>query len=247
MKVSLFITCLCDLFYVKAGQATVELLEKLGCQVDFPESQTCCGQPAYNSGYHRELKQTAKNMIHTFSKSEYVVTPSGSCAYMFYEYEELFQDEPEWKSKAKKLKNKTYELTQFLTDVLNVESTGAVYNGRATYHTSCHMSRLLGVKEAPIKLLKNVKGLELYELPNKDTCCGFGGTFSVKMQSISEQMVDEKIQNIDQVEPDVLIGADGGCLMNIGGRIQRCGKPIKVIHIAEILNNRGESNAIEHK
>ncbi|RLQ94233.1 (Fe-S)-binding protein [Falsibacillus albus] len=238
MKVSLFITCLCDLFYVRAGKAAVELLERLGCEVDFPEAQTCCGQPAFNSGYQKAAKHIAKHMIQVFSESEYVVTPSGSCAYMLKEYESLFVNEPEWQERAQKLKAKTYELTQFLVEVLKLEDTGAVFAGRATYHTSCHMTRLLGVQDAPIKLLKNVKGLELINLPNSQDCCGFGGTFSVKMSSISEEMVDEKISNIDETEAEILIGADGGCLMNIGGRIERKGKPIKVMHIAEILNSR---------
>jgi L-lactate dehydrogenase complex protein LldE len=240
MKVSLFITCLGDLFYVNAGKATVELLERFGCEVDFPETQTCCGQPAYNSGYHARTKAAAKNMISSFEHAEYVVTPSGSCAYMFHEYEGLFRNEPEWKERAGKLKEKTYELTQFITEVLGIEDTGAEFNAKATYHTSCHMTRLLNVKEAPLTLLSNVKGLDLRELPNSHDCCGFGGTFSVKMPTISEQMVDEKVEHIEGTEADVLIGADGGCLMNIGGRIQREGKPIKVMHIAEILNHRGE-------
>ncbi|WP_085524305.1 (Fe-S)-binding protein [Tuberibacillus sp. Marseille-P3662] len=242
MKVSLFVTCLCDLFYVRAAQATVELLERLGCEVDFPENQTCCGQPAYNSGYHKQTRKTAKNMITTFADAEYVVTPSGSCAYMFYEYEHLLADEPGWEEKARELKHKTYELTQFLTNVLNVEDTGAVFNAKATYHSSCHMTRLLGVKEAPFKLLNNVEGLELVDLPNRQDCCGFGGTFAVKMTSISEQMVDEKVEHIEDTETNILIGADGGCLMNIEGRIDRQGKPIRVMHIAEVLNSRGEAS-----
>ncbi|UOQ92909.1 (Fe-S)-binding protein [Halobacillus shinanisalinarum] len=241
MKVSLFITCLGDLFYVNAGKASVELLERLGCEVDFPETQTCCGQPAYNSGYHGNTKAAAKNMIKTFAHSDYVVSPSGSCAYMFHEYEELFEGEPEWREKAKSLKKKTFELTQFLTEVLQVEDVGAEFNGKATYHTSCHMTRLLGVKEAPLKLLSRVKGLELEELPNRQDCCGFGGTFSVKMAAISEQMVDEKINHIEETDADLLIGADGGCLMQIDGRLKRKNKPVKVMHIAEILNSRGES------
>lgn len=241
MKVSLFITCLGDLFYVKAGEASVELLERLGCEVDFPETQTCCGQPAYNSGYHERTKAAAKNMIKTFANSEYVVSPSGSCAYMFHEYDKLFEDEPEWREKAALLKKKTFELTQFLTEVLEVEDLGAEFTGKATYHTSCHMTRLLGVKEAPLKLLSHVRGLELEELPNRHDCCGFGGTFSVKMGAISEQMVDEKIEHIEETDADILIGADGGCLMQIGGRLGRKDKPVKVMHIAEILNSRGEA------
>jgi L-lactate dehydrogenase complex protein LldE len=238
MKVSLFVTCLIDLFYTNAGKATVELLERLGCEVDFPEAQTCCGQPAYNSGYVKEAKEAMKHMIRTFEHADYVVTPSGSCAAMFKEYPHIFRGDREWEPKAKALAAKTYELTQFLVDVLKVEDVGAKLEGRAAYHTSCHMTRLLGVKEAPFRLLKNVKGLELVPLPNAHQCCGFGGTFSVKMGPISEQMVDEKIKHIEETQADYLIGADCGCLMNIGGRIERQGKPIKVMHIAEVLNSR---------
>ncbi|WP_026571232.1 MULTISPECIES: (Fe-S)-binding protein [Sediminibacillus] len=241
MKVSIFITCLGDVFYVNAGKATVELLERYGCEVDFPETQTCCGQPAYNSGYHEKTKAAAKNMITAFAHSKYVVCPSGSCAYMFHEYEELLQDEPDWKEKATALKRKTYELTQFLTEILQIENTGAEFHAKATYHTSCHMTRLLGVKEAPLKLLSNVSGLKMVDLPNRHDCCGFGGTFSVKMPEISQQMVDEKALHIEETDADVLIGADGGCLMNIGGRLNRQNKPIKVMHIAEILNSRGDN------
>ncbi|SDK01484.1 (Fe-S)-binding protein [Sediminibacillus albus] len=240
MRVSLFITCLGDVFYVNAGKATVELLERFGCEVDFPETQTCCGQPAYNSGYHEKTKAAAKNMINTFAHADYVVSPSGSCAYMFHEYASLFDNDSEWEEKAKALKEKTYELTQFLTEVLKIEDTGSEYHAKATYHSSCHMTRLLGVREAPLKLLSNVKGLEMTELPNSHDCCGFGGTFSVKMPTISEQMVDEKVEHVEKTNAEVLIGADGGCLMNIGGRINRKKKPIKVMHIAEILNSRGE-------
>ncbi len=237
MRVSLFITCLGDIFYSKVGKDTVEVLERLGCEVDFPESQTCCGQPAFNSGYQENAKQVAKIMILAFEHSEYVVAPSGSCISMFHEYPSLFKDDPEWKGKASDLVDKSYEFTQFLVEVLKVENVGAFFNGRATYHRSCHMTRLLGVKDAPIALLENVKGLEIRELPNCQNCCGFGGTFSVKMGPISEQMVDEKVKNIEETEADVLIGADSGCLMNIGGRINRQGKPIQVLHIAEVLNS----------
>lgn len=240
MKVSLFVTCLGDMFYVNASKATVELLERLGCEVDFPATQTCCGQPAYNSGYEKETKKVAKHMIEIFDHSEYVVCPSGSCAFMFHAYEDLFIDDPIWKEKASALKRKTFELTQFLTDVMNIEDTGATFHGKATYHTSCHMTRLLGVTESPFKLLKNVKGLELVDLPNSHDCCGFGGTFSINMPSISEQMVDEKVAHIEETNADILVGADNACLMNIGGRIERNNVPVKVMHIAEILNSRGE-------
>ncbi|MBS4179358.1 (Fe-S)-binding protein [Lederbergia citrea] len=238
MKVSLFATCLVDMFHSNVGKAAVEVLEHLGCEVDFPESQVCCGQPAYNSGYVKESKVAMKRMIETFKDAEYVVGLSGSCAYMFHEYQHVFKGDPVWESKAKALAEKTYEFTQFIVDILKVEDVGARLAGKVTFHTSCHMTRLLGVTEAPMKLLNHVKGLEFTELPGKDKCCGFGGTFSVKMAQISEQMVDEKVQHVEETEAEYLIGADCGCLMNIGGRIDRVGKQIKVMHIAEVLNSR---------
>lgn len=238
MKVTLFATCLVDMFQGNVGKATVELLEKLGCEIDFPTSQICCGQPTYNSGYVEKSKGAMKHMITAFEHAEYVVTPSGSCAYMLKEYPHIFKGDPVWETKAQALATKTYELTEFIVNVLKVDNVGARLKGKATYHTSCHMTRLLGVKEAPLLLLKNVEGLEYVELPGKDRCCGFGGTFSVKMGNISGQMVDEKVCNVEETEADILIGADAGCLINIGGRIGRTGKPIKVMHIAEVLNSR---------
>jgi len=238
MKVSLFATCLVNMFQGNVGKATVELLERLGCEIDFPTSQVCCGQPAYNSGYVEESKGSMKNMIKAFEHAEYVVTPSGSCAYMFKEYPHIFKGDPEWEQRAQRLADKTYELTDFIVNVLKIENVGARLKGKATYHTSCHMTRLLGVKDAPIRLLQNVEGLEYVELPGNERCCGFGGTFSVKMGNISGEMVDEKVRNIEETGADILVGADAGCLINIGGRISRTGKPICVMHIAEVLNSR---------
>ncbi|MFF5996420.1 (Fe-S)-binding protein [Lysinibacillus sp. KU-BSD001] len=238
MKVTLFATCLVDMFQGNVGKATVELLERLGCDIDFPENQICCGQPSYNSGYVEETKNAMKKMMTAFEHAEYIVSPSGSCAYMLKEYPEIFKEDPIWAPKAQALANKTYELTDFIVNILKVEHVGARLNGTATYHYSCHMTRLLGVKDAPLTLLKNVEGLTFVELPGKDRCCGFGGTFSVKMGNISGQMVDEKVQDVESTGANYLIGADAGCLMNIGGRIGREGKPIKVMHIAEVLNNR---------
>ncbi|HWO76600.1 MAG TPA: (Fe-S)-binding protein [Bacillus sp. (in: firmicutes)] len=238
MKVSLFITCLGEVFFPNIGKDVVEVLERLGCEVDFPKEQICCGQPAYNSGYRKEAIKAAKHMIKAFERSEYVVTPSGSCASMLHEYKGLFENDLEWYERAQALAEKTYEFTQFIVDVLKVEDVGAVYPAKATYHSSCHMSRLLGVQDAPIKLLKHVKELELVPLANSYDCCGFGGTFSVKMSPISEQMVEEKIRHIEATEASVLIGADNGCLMNIRGRLNRLGKPIEIKHIAEILNHQ---------
>ena len=236
MKISLFATCLVDMFQSNVGKSTVELLERLGCTIDFPTGQTCCGQPAYNSGYVKASRNTIKNTIHVFEHAEYVVCPSGSCAYMLKEYPHLLKDEPDWQKRAQDLAAKTYELTQFIVDVLKIEDVGAKLEGTATYHPSCHMTRLLQVQNAPLTLLQNVKGLALIDMPLKENCCGFGGTFSVKMGKISEQMVDEKITNIKSTGVHYLIGADTGCLMNIGGRIRRQQIPVETKHIAEILN-----------
>ncbi|WP_409290276.1 (Fe-S)-binding protein [Peribacillus sp. SCS-37] len=238
MKVTLFATCLVDMFQSNVGKATVELLERLGCEVIFPESQVCCGQPAYNSGFVKESKGAMKKMIMTFQSADYVVSPSGSCVAMFKEYPHIFKEDQEWGVMAQQLADKTYELTQFIVDVLKVDDVGARLPGKATYHTSCHMTRLLGIRSAPLILLNNVKGLVYTELPGKEQCCGFGGTFSVKMAQISEQMVDEKVFHVEETGAEYLIGADAGCMMNIGGRIDRTGKLIRVMHIAEVLNSR---------
>lgn len=236
MKISLFANCLVDMFQSNVGKSTVELLERLGCIIDFPTGQTCCGQPAYNSGYVKASRNTIKNTIRVFEHAEYVVCPSGSCAYMLKEYQHLLKDEPAWQERAKSLAAKTYELTQFIVDVLKIEDVGAKLEGTATYHPSCHMTRLLQVQSPPLILLQNVKGLKLIDMPLKENCCGFGGTFSVKMGKISEQMVDEKIASIESTGVHYLIGADSGCLMNIGGRMKRQQSLIETKHIAEILN-----------
>lgn len=238
MNVSLFVTCLGETFFQEAAKDMVEVLERLGCNIDLPRGQVCCGQPAYNSGYRKEAKKAAKQMIETFENSEYIVAPSGSCAGMFKEYPKLFQDEPAWEVRAQQVADRTYEFTQFIVKVLGVTDVGASYPAKATYHTSCHMTRLLGEREAPFTLLEHVKGLELEPLSNHYDCCGFGGTFSVKMAPISERMVDEKIKHVEDTGAEVLISADPGCIMNIHGRINRHGKPIQVKHIAQILNSR---------
>lgn len=236
MKVSLFVTCLGEMFYQDVAKDVVEVLERLGCEVDLPRGQACCGQPAYNSGYRKDAIKAAKQMVTAFADAEYIVTPSGSCAAMFKLYPDLLKEEPEWQEKSQTIADKTYEFTQFIVDVLGVEDVGAVYPAKVTYHTSCHMLRLLNEKEAPYTLLKNVKELELLPLANSYDCCGFGGTFAVKMSSISEQMVEEKVRHVEASRAEVLIGADSACLMNIKGRMERKGSPVEVKHIAQILN-----------
>ncbi|WP_409345613.1 (Fe-S)-binding protein [Paenibacillus sp. MBLB4367] len=236
MRVSLFITCLADQLYPEVGESVVRLLHRYGCEVDFPEVQTCCGQPAFNSGYQDEAREVARNLVRAFEHSDYVVTPSGSCSGMVHHYYPyLFQDEPEWKEKADKLVAKTYEFSQFLVKVLGVRDLGAYFPEKVTYHPSCHAMRLVGIKEEPQALLENVQGMAFIDLPRKEDCCGFGGTFAVKMADMSQAMVCEKAANVCATNANVLVGTDMGCLMNIGGRLNKEGKPIRVMHISQLL------------
>jgi L-lactate dehydrogenase complex protein LldE len=245
LRVSLFITCLADQLYPEVGQSVVRLLHRFGCEVDFPEVQTCCGQPAFNSGYQQEAREVARGMIRAFEHSDYVVSPSGSCTGMVHHYyPQLFADEPAWLEKAERLVNKTYEFSQFMVNVLGVTDLGAILNEKVTYHPSCHAMRLLGVKEEPMQLLSRVEGLDIIDLPKKEDCCGFGGTFAVKMADMSEAMVCEKANHVCSTGARVLVGTDMGCLMNIGGRLNKDNQPVRVLHLAQLLEegvNNGES------
>ncbi len=236
MRVSLFITCLTDQMFPEVGESIVRILHDYGCEVDFPEGQTCCGQMAFNSGYQDEAREVAKTLIRAFEHSEYVVSPSGSCNGMIYHYyPHLFKDDPVWEPKVQALIHKTYEFSQFLVQVLRVTDLGATFPHKVTYHPSCHATRLLGIQEEPLQLLAHVKGAEFVELPAKEDCCGFGGTFSVKMSDMSEAMVCEKAANICSTGAEVLVGSDMGCLMSIGGRLNKEGRPIRVMHLAQLL------------
>lgn len=235
MKVSLFITCLSDAVYPRVGEAMARLLARYGVQLEFPQVQTCCGQPAYNSGYWDEARTAARTIVSAFEDSNFVVSPSGSCTYMLHHYPELFKDEPEWLEKARELERKTYEFTQFLIKVLDVKDLGAVFPHKVTYHPSCHGSRLLGVKDEPLELLRSVKDLELVPLPFAEDCCGFGGTFAVKMPDISGAMVTEKGDHILESQAEVLVGLDMACLMNIAGHLRYRNEPVRVMHLAELL------------
>ncbi|MGF1787432.1 (Fe-S)-binding protein [Photobacterium swingsii] len=239
MKVNFFVTCLCDTVKAEVAKKTVMLLEQLGCDVIFPEQQGCCGQPSLNSGYIDSSKPAMKNLIRAFECNDLpIVTPAGSCAASVKRYPEYLADEPEWAERAQKVADRLFELTQFVVNTLGVENVGARLEGRAVYHPSCSLIRKLNVREEPLKLLANVEGLEMLPIENQETCCGFGGTFSVKMAEISGEMVKEKVHHISAVEPDYLIGADISCLINIGGRINREGKPVKVMHIVDVLMSR---------
>ncbi|ASJ53912.1 Fe-S oxidoreductase [Brevibacillus formosus] len=236
MKVSMFITCLSDAFYPKVGEAMARLLARYGIKLDFPERQVCCGQPAFNSGYWDTAREGAKTIIHTFADSDFVVAPSGSCIGMIHHhYPTLFKEDPKYLAMAHDLIGKSYEFSQFLVHVLGVTDIGALFPHRVTYHPSCHGSRLLGVKDEPHILLSQVKGLEFVPLPFAEDCCGFGGTFAIKVSDISGAMVTEKAEHVLETKAEVLVGLDMGCLTNISGRLHHAGHPIRVMHLAELL------------
>ena len=236
----LFVTCIIDQFYPEVGVSVVKVLRRLGVTVGFPNDQTCCGQPVYNSGFTQEARTLAKRVLEQFKDSEYVVVPSGSCAATLRVYYlELFADVPGLLMEAQALAAKTYEFSEFLVEVLGVDDAaacGASHQGTAAFHPSCHLLRELGVKEAPKKLLRSVPGLEEKELVGAEVCCGFGGTFSVKFPHISEGMVADKIANVQASGAETLVSCDMSCLMNIGGALNRQGSDVKVRHLAQIMD-----------
>ncbi|MBY3620237.1 (Fe-S)-binding protein [Acinetobacter sp. CUI P1] len=235
MKVSMFITCISDAVYPKVGEAMARLLARYGVQLEFPEVQTCCGQPAYNSGYWNEARQAALTILQAFEDSDFVIAPSGSCTGMLHHYPKLFQDDPINLVKAQSLQRKSYEFSQFMVQVLGVTDLGAVFPHKVTYHPSCHGTRILGIRDEPMQLMQNVKAMELVPLPFAEDCCGFGGTFAVKMSDISGAMVTEKSDHVLESEAEVLTGLDMGCLMNIAGNLRYRQKPVRVMHLAELL------------
>ena len=244
-RVGLFVTCLVDLFRPNIGFAAIKLLEEAGCTVEVPRLQTCCGQPAYNSGDLSDSRVIAKSVIEAFSDFDYVVAPSGSCAGMLSQhYPVLLADEPAWHSRATEFASRCRELLSFLHDDLGVRKIEASFATRATYHDSCSGLRELGIKNQPRQLLAGVQGLELEEMAETEVCCGFGGTFCVKYPDISERMVTEKIGNLEAIGADTLLGGDLGCLLNIAGRLRRLQSPVRVYHVAEVLADRTDTPAI---
>jgi len=234
--VTLFIQCLVDGLYPEVGDAMVRIFRKLGLDLRCPTRQTCCGQPAFNAGYRGEARIAARRFIDIFKTAEVVVCPSGSCVAMVrHHYAQLFQDDALWRRRAEEVAAKTYELTEYLVDVLGVEDLGAHYEGRITYHDSCHLLRSLRIREQPRRLLKKVNGAEFIELNDSDRCCGFGGAFSVKYPDISSAMAADKVSNIIDSGADTVVGCDMGCLMNIQGMLSRKGSAVKTMHIAQIL------------
>jgi L-lactate dehydrogenase complex protein LldE len=235
-RVSLFVTCIVDQLYPKVGLAMADVLERVGCQVDFPEEQTCCGQPAFNTGYRREAADVARHFLRVFRDAEYIVIPSGSCAAMIqHHYAELFAREPEWLEQVHRIEPRVWEFTKFLTEVAHVEDVGARFEHSVTFHDSCHALRELGVKEGPRRLLAKVRGLTLKEMANSEECCGFGGTFSVKFPEISGGMARTKLDGIAASGAEYVVGVDASCLMQLQGALSRSGMPVRTMHIAEVL------------
>lgn len=241
MTIDLFITCLNDAMFPKTGIATVQILERLGHTVKFDERQTCCGQMHLNSGYQAEAASLAKRWIEIFRNSKVVVSPSGSCV---ANVRDMFANLGEWTNDsqlvadAHALKGKVYELSEFLLDVLKIEDVGAYFPHRATYHPTCHGTRMLGLGDRPLQLLRNVKGLELIDLPDSSQCCGFGGTFSIKNPETSSAMLEDKCAAIEGTGAEYCIAMDNSCLMHIGGGLKKQGKQAQVIHLAEVLASR---------
>jgi L-lactate dehydrogenase complex protein LldE len=234
-KVSLLVTCLGDALFPEVGVATVRLLRRLGVRVDFPEAQTCCGQPHFNSGYRDDARDLARRLIRVFAGSPQVVAPSGSCAAMVkLEYPGLFRGDPLWEGKARDLAGRTHELSDFLVNVLGVEDVGARFPGRATYHMACHL-RGLGLLTEPERLLRRVRGLEYVPLERADECCGFGGSFAVRYPGISGAMVQDKAALVEKAGVDAVVATDAGCLMNIAGCLRRRGSGVRALHLAQVL------------
>lgn len=235
MRVHIFIPCFIDQLYPQVGFSMVKVLEKATCEVVYNTNQTCCGQPAFNAGYWDEAKAVCNKFIKDFEQADYIVCPSASCTgFIKNYYGQLFENSPQ-QNQAAHLSQRIFEFTEFLVDVLKIENYGAVFNATATYHDSCAALRECQIKDAPRKLLNNVKSLTLNEMADTATCCGFGGTFAVKFDAISAAMADQKINNAVATNAQYIISTDMSCLMHIDGCIQNKGLGVKTIHIADVL------------
>lgn len=237
-RTALFVTCLVDQFFPRVGEASVTLLERAGCRVEFPGEQTCCGQPAFNMGYRQEARELAKRFLSIFEPYEEVVAPSGSCTSMVRVfYPELFEGEPQWQDRARRLGERVYELTEFLCRrrFQGVRDNRRPFAGPVTYHDSCHLLRELGLSDPPREQLRQLPGVELVEMKGADVCCGFGGAFAVKMSDLSEAMLKDKLDAAEATGARLLTATDSGCLMHLGGALARRGGGLRAVHIAEIL------------
>lgn len=244
--VSLFVTCIVDMVYPDTGMSVVKILEHLGIEVDFPMGQTCCGQPAFNSGYHSEAKTVGKQFLKAFADAEVIVVPSGSCTAMIrHEYPTLFNDEPEWLAKAERAASITWEFTEYLVDGLGITDLKLKLPEKQSFafHDGCHGLRLLGLQDAARTLLRATENADVSELNECDVCCGFGGLFAVKMPNVSNAMLQTKIKNIEASEAQTIVTGDASCLTQMNGGLSRKGSAKRVRHIAEVLANGLEDDA----
>lgn len=247
MNVSLFITCFNDTLFPEAGRATVELLERLGHTVDFPMEQTCCGQMHYNTGYQREALPLIRRFVQIFGSSEIVVSPSASCAGMvrtLYQRAAEWFDDQQLAAEVAALVPRVYELTEFLVYRMGVEDVGAYYPHRVTYHPTCHSLRMIRVGDAPLRLLRAVRGIDLVELPGAEECCGFGGTFALKNVDTSLAMLSDKLRCVLDTHAEVCAAVDNSCLMHIDGALHRQRAGVRTVHIAEILASTGQRSLV---
>lgn len=236
IRVALFITCLTDQFFPQVGECAVKVLRRLGVEVSFNRDQTCCGQPAFNTGYRTEARSVAARVLDLFEDADYVVAPSGSCTTMVRVfYPELFEDDPQAQRKVAKLRERFFEFSEFLVNILKVEDVGASFRGRVTYHDSCHLLRELGISDEPRKLIRAVRGIEFVEMQDYRLCCGFGGAFSVKFPEVSVAMGEDKLRAAAEAGAEFLVANDSGCLMHLAGLIHRRALCIEPLHLAELL------------
>ena len=235
-RVALFITCLGDQFFPQVGECVVKILRRLDVEVTFNPAQTCCGQPAFNTGYRDEAREVASQVLDLFDDADYVVAPSGSCTSMVRVfYPELFAGDPARLEKSERLRRRFFEFSEFLVNVLKIDDVGARFPHRVTYHDSCHLLRELGVAEPPRRLLRSVRDIDFVEMNDDKLCCGFGGTFSVKFPEVSVAMGQDKIRAAAETGAEYVVANDGGCLMHVAGLIHRQGLPLKTMHLAELL------------
>lgn len=250
MNVAFFPGCLVDMFYPEVGMSAVRVLERLGCKIELPDGQVCCGQPLFNSGYGKESIPIMREIIDAYDRYDTIVSLTGSCAYAIKgEYPHFLKDDPIYSKKIEALAPRIHEFSEFIVDVLGITDVGAHLSGKVTYHKSCHLTRMLGVNTQPLTLLEGVHGLEYVEMKAADRCCGFGGTFSLKEPEISREIVNEKVRLALDTGADYLCGADQACLMNIKGALERMqekgevSSSIRVMHLAEILDSGTEVSA----
>jgi len=238
--VQLFVTCLIDSFFPNIGTAIVHVLNRAGVSVEFPTAQTCCGQPAFNAGMRSQARPLAEHTLKVFEKTTGdIIIPSGSCAAMLrYGYLELFKEDPLWLARARTVAGRVHEFTEYLVDVRGISDLGSRWTGKLTYHPSCHLLRLLGVDRQPRLLLSCVRDAEIIELPEREDCCGFGGVFSMEHPELSAEFLKRKITNLEKTASPTLVVCDTGCLMHIQGGLHRVKKTQRVVHIAEVLDNR---------